>query len=292
MIGLRRLNPTDQKWVLHTWLAAFGVLSLLGVTQFFHGWPRPQRIPGEVEHFHTTLFLGHHLSVASIFIFPLFVALDSAWNFRGKPRGKFLFLLAFGLGLLALFFTYSRTLWIALPLGLLVWVLWRLPKKWSLATIGVGIICGILLTQYPPIQKRIHDGLGVGTRQNLWSANWEFFEQRPLTGVGWRHNHELAGYYLMEKLQTNDVFSGHAHNNALDMLGGMGGLGLLAWIAWCGGALWLLLRKSSQKSLLSDFAVGLVCAWLVFQINGLTQVNFWEAKVQHQMAWIIAWSLL
>ena len=42
----------------------------------------------------------------------------------------------------------------------------------------------------------------------------------------------------------------------------------------------------------APLAKGWACAWIVFHLNGLTQVNFWEAKVQHQMAWVIAWSLL
>ena len=40
------------------------------------------------------------------------------------------------------------------------------------------------------------------------------------------------------------------------------------------------------------FAWGLLCAWIVFQLNGLTQVNFWEGKVMHQMMWAVAWSFV
>ena len=32
---------------------------------------------------------------------------------------------------------------------------------------------------------------------------------------------------------ATSVFSGHAHNNLLDLLGGTGLLGAIAWIAWC-----------------------------------------------------------
>ena len=133
----------------------------------------------------------------------------------------------------------------------------------------------------------------------------EFLKQRPLTGVGWHHNQELSGFYLMDKFKTGDVFSGHAHNNFLDRLGSQGSFGALAWLAWCVSVIWLLLRQrktnepgpegESYASLDRTkivFSRGLVCAWFVFQINGLTQVNFWEAKVEHQLAWVIAWSLL
>ncbi len=33
------------------------------------------------------------------------------------------------------------------------------------------------------------------------------------------------------------------------------------------------------------------CAWLTFMLNGLTQENFWDAKVTHQMSFVIAWML-
>ena len=77
------------------------------------------------------------------------------------------------------------------------------------------------------------------------------------------------------------------------MLGALGLIGLVAWLAWC--------VLHDVDSLARSRAAGsarcavsrrrLLCAWVVFQINGLTQVNFWEGKVQHQMMWMVAWSL-
>jgi O-antigen ligase len=111
--------------------------------------------------------------------------------------------------------------------------------------------------------------------------------------VGWRHTEEMSGYYLQELTGEKDVFAGHAHNNFLDLLGGAGVLGALTWLAYCAFVLAILyraLRRDRAPGL--DFARGMFCAWLVFQINGLTQVNFWEGKVEHQVAWMIAWALL
>ncbi|MBI2711563.1 MAG: O-antigen ligase family protein [Bdellovibrio sp.] len=291
VVGLRRLTERSQDQVLNTWIGAFAILSVIGILQYFTAWPRGQGIPGEPTHYHTTLFLGHHLSVASILIFPFFIALDRAWLFRKTPKKKLFYGLAAALGAGALYFTYSRTLWMALPIGILVWVIWRLPKKWAIATVLVAVLGVIGATQYPPIAQRIHTSMGIGDRRTLWAANWEFFLSRPLTGVGWRHNHELSGFYLMEKMNTKDVFAGHAHNNFLDVLGGMGLFGAISWLGWCLVTLWAGARKR-VSGITSGLNAGWVCAWLVFHLNGLTQVNFWEAKVQHQIAWIVAWTLL
>jgi hypothetical protein len=40
-----------------------------------------------------------------------------------------------------------------------------------------------------------------------------------------------------------------------------------------------------------NLSYGILSALIVFQINGLTQVNFWEAKVQHQLMWMVGWIL-
>jgi O-antigen ligase len=288
VIGLRRLEPQAKRFVFQSWMITYGILAFYGIFQFFVGWPRFQRIPGEAHHFHATLFFGHHLSTASILVFPFFTSLDQ-WNISSK-RGRVLFLLAALFGAITLYLSYSRMLWVALPIGVFCWCLWVLPKKWKLPAL-LGLLLILLgVSLYPPIQTRMKDGIGIGQRKDLWLANLEFFKQRPLTGAGWHHNLELSGYYLMEKSHSSSVFSGHAHNNFLDMLGGTGLLGTLSWLAWCGGVLWILFR--TKNSSFPYFAHGLICAWLVFHLNGLTQVNFWEAKVQHQMAWVIAWSLL
>lgn len=303
VIGLRRLDNNDRQWIFNVWIAAFGVLSAFGIIQYFIGWPKYQVIPTNVSRYHATLFLGHHLSVSSIFIFPFFAALDYA--FLCKNRKSLYYLGAVLLGGITLFLTFSRSLWVALPLGVLIWSLWTLPKRWSLLSLGI-ILFGIFIgTQYGPIAERLHANIGIKAREALWLANLEFFKQRPISGVGWHHNLELSGYYLMDKYHTDHVFSGHAHNDLLDMMGGTGLLGTLAWIAWwvglfwIGAKQWILCRKASKAQALStndhtqlNFIRGLICAWIVFQINGLTQVNFWEAKVEHQLAWVIAWALL
>lgn len=298
VLGLRRLSNQEKKFVFQAWILAFTVLSVVGIFQYFTGWPRNQPIPFDTPSFfkgnryHATLFLGHHLSVASIFIFPFFAALEGT-QFK-KNRNPILFSGAALFGLVTLFFTYSRTLWVALPLGILIWALWALPKQWKIGFVSCFLLGLLALSQYPPLESRLHQTMGLNTRKDLWLANFEFFQQRPITGVGWRHTIEISGYYLMQKLNTADVFSGHAHNNFLEMLGGTGLLGTTTWMAWCLGVIWILFKQKnrSQNSEDINFSRGLICAWIVFHINGLTQVNFWEGKVEHQMAWVIAWSLL
>jgi O-antigen ligase len=290
VLGLKRLSSSDHKFILHTWLGAFAIMSIIGIVQHYTGWPRPQQIPYE-NRYHATLFLGHHLSVASILIFPFFAALEFTRRFRNDKNKRILYGTITLLGGITLLLTYSRTLWIALPCGLILWTFLSLSKKWKLISSGIAIAGLLAASQIPFISHHIFDSRGLGTRQQLWSTNLEFFKQRPWFGVGLRHNQELSGYYLMDLFKSQDVFSGHAHNNLIDMLGGIGGVGTLCWVAWCLCIFYLFLRKKGPSELI-QLKRAFLCAWVVFQINGLTQLNFWEAKVQHQLAWVIAWALL
>lgn len=292
LAGLSLLNEGQRYSVIRAWLLAFLAFSVVGVIQYFTGWPRPQQIPG-MPRFHATMFLGHHLSVASIFIFPFFAALDAARNPVLRSKLKLPLWGALGIilvGAVTLFLTYSRTLWFAVPVALAVWFFWSVPRKWGIAFFVALVFAAVFAAQHPVIQNRFRDSYGLTTRQELWKANLEFVQQRPLLGVGWRHNHELAHYYFQSKLGPGaEYFAGHAHNLFLDMLAGTGIIGALAFLAWNVLPLvWAIrLRKES-----GFFAKGLVCAWLAFHLNGLTQVNFWEAKVTHQLVWMVAWTLL
>jgi O-antigen ligase len=289
--ALIAVGADGQKKVLRAWLIAFGVLSALSIVQYFTGFPRPQQIPG-TSHFHATLFLGHHLSVASVFIFPFFAALDLGSRKDARARSglsREVLAACVGFGLLCLFFTYSRTLWIALPIGIFIWICWALPsrRRWpALAGAAGGLVVALLI---PGVWQRLRDARGILPREELWLANLEFFKARPFTGVGWHHNIELSGIYLVERTHASSVFSGHAHNNLIDILAGTGLVGTFAWVAWCTLA-FVLLWEPAHKG--TGFARGLLCAWIVFHINGLTQVNFWEAKVLHQISWMTAWAIL
>lgn len=292
--GLRAVSEEQRGRVAAAWLVAFGILSAVGIYQYYTGWPRPQVIPG-TPRYHAILFLGHHLSVASILIFPFFAALDLLKK-RAGPRWvglpRVLLFLFVVLGAVTLFLTYSRMLWAALPVGLLIWALLALPKRWAAAAVLALVIGGVAAYQVPQIQKRVRDSMGVGTRQLLWKANLAFFEERPVFGVGFRENHELSRHYFVANFPRGDrFFTGHAHNNALDMLGGTGFFGFSAWLLWSLSIfvlLWPLLRNRPE----AFFVTGLFAAWIVFHLNGLTQLNFWEGKVQHQMMWSVGWILL
>jgi len=296
LVGLRRLLIPSRGVIFKTWIIAFTILSALGIFQYFTGWPRLVWIPGNITRYHSTLFLGHHLAVASIFIFPFFVVLDllrqkGSEKFVGLPR--YILTAAIGFALFTFFATYSRAFWIGLPIGILAWSLLIVARKWKVVMILLGIIAGITAWNIPQIQNRMVDPDGVGSRKFLWHVNEQLYHARPVTGTGWHHNLELAGYYLHHHYPDGVHFLGHAHNNLLEMLASTGIIGAVTWVLWALFVVIILFWvKPSPATGPPSFKNGWLAAWIVFHINGITQVNFWDSKVLHTMTFVVAWTLL
>ena len=287
-VGWMRLNASNRTHVLRAWLIAFGVLSTMGIIQFFTGWPRAQANPLLEGYYHPILFLGHHLSVASVWIFPFFVLFDLTFrktHLEVLPKKVSLFFLASSLFVLV--FSFSRTLWIALPAGLLVWMIFQVRFRLSALIILITGLSLAGIARIPLFARRLAHPMGVNDRIHLWRANLEFFLNRPWFGVGLGKNHEFSvAYFNWTRPNDTQVFYGHAHNLYLEILAGLGIIGSLAWILWMMWMMgsWFKLYKGAKKH--SPFALGVFCAWIVFLINGLTQVNFWEGKVLHQVMWM------
>jgi O-antigen ligase len=287
-----RTTEAQKRKTLLAWWWAFFSVSWLAIPEFFWGWPRNQGNPDLQPYHHPVLLLGHHLSVASVWIFPFFVTLDGLFK-RGWSKLISRKWLALGLILAftLLMLLYSRMLWIALPIGLAVWAISTLPGRFAIGAVVTICLAALAATQLPVIQKRWTTPLGRNDRWDIWNANVVLFQQRPILGVGFGNTQEtVRQYYYQNRKDQSIHFVGHAHNLFLEMATGSGVVGLAALLFWfC--ALAALILGGLKKA--PEFAtpVGILCALLVFLLNGLTQVNLWEGKVFHQVAWITGWVL-
>lgn len=277
---LLALTEKSRKTLFQIFLGTFGVVCLIGCFQYFYGWPTPQPIPG-TNRFHVTVFPGFHLSFASIAIFPFFVALSEIIDQRWLTRRVAIIISV--LGLLAIIGTFARQVWISLPVGLFVFILLRLPKRAALVAALLGITSMVGLSQVSTVRDRAMNGMGIQDRFDLWKINTEFFKMRPLTGIGWHHNLPMTGAYYREyRPEITSPFTGHAHSNFFEFLGGLGLIGVAAYFFW---------TFTTLKQALG-IGAGFFAAWIVFHLNGLTQVNLWESKVLHSMMWSMAMILM
>jgi|GEM_PF-414114 len=298
---LKALSPLERKNALTAWLSFGGVLGVLGIIQFFTGFPRKQIIPSQPEFFHATLFFGHHLSSSSILIFPFLVSLVLSLSPHLKDQKIKLICRATSVTLgITLILTWSRMLWIALPCGLLVLAFRSIRPKFRklFLVLGSTVITAFLVLatlNMTTIESKLFNQRGTNERTALWEANIAFIHMRPLSGIGFRKTQEMSYYYFLEKdpLNAKNKFIGHAHNNALEVIAGTGFIGFLVWCLW---NFWifktsntLIRSKLNQKLFIeSDIVLALFCAWIILHINGITQVNFWEGKVMHQMMWALS----
>ncbi|MCM0605226.1 MAG: O-antigen ligase family protein [Xanthomonadaceae bacterium] len=281
--GLKLISESELKKI--AWLAVlvFTALSLICFQQYWTGFPLKQDIPGVDNRYHAIGFLGHHLSLASIWIFPTFFILDLSRTLKLPENKKRRLYFSAALGFIVLFLSYSRMAWIATSIGALVYFLFSIKsirnKLISLSGFIVGLV---VLMNLPLIQNRIHQAIGIRDRMDLWRVHWELFKYRPITGVGFLQGQDYSGLYQIAEGRA-DVFAGHAHNVVLEILSSTGVLGLLGYLVWM---IYLCMKFYNLRKLPGVLGIGV--AWIVFLLNGLTQVNFLEGKVMHQMAWCIA----
>ena len=287
---------TGLSFLTRAWWSMTLLLGGVAIVQFNTGLPFRQVIPTNPDHFHATLFFGHHLSTSSILIFPAFTALAvavGAW-IRNRQLRR-LEWLAGVTGILILFLSYARTAWLAIPVGLtLIFARYLRPKTFAWSTLGLLVLLA-LGSQTPAMKERIQNSMGIRDRFLLWEANLDYFKHRPITGIGWLKTQEMSEFYFKEKFPETyrDYFWGHAHNNFFEMLGGTGILGTLAFLFWTAFTLSFAVatRKMAEDRgdfFLADFSSGLWVALLLLHFNGLTNVTFWEGKVMHQQMFAVA----
>jgi O-antigen ligase len=272
------------------WWYSVLFLSVIAVIQFFTGWPLMQPLPTVAHRFHAILWIGHHLSVASILIFPTFTAMAVAFGHYRRERKIAKFETWVGAaGLLILFLSYARAGWLATLVGIVLLFARYVPRKklWPSLTALVVILAGA--SQLSLVKDRIFSTMGLYDRLHLWRANIDFFMHRPLTGIGWLKTQEMSEFYFhyIDPEHYHSYFWGHAHSNFFEMLGGTGIIGVLAFFGWTYFTCRLAIRtanraEENQQHRWSDFAWGLFIGLVLLQVNGLTNVTLWEGKVMHQ----------
>lgn len=260
--------------------------------------------------YHATGFTGSHLSFASIIAFPFACWLTLAsLSFRKKRRnawsiGNFSVplrpLTAVGATLTfgAVFLTFSKMAWVSGPLTVVLITVMGFKGRMRIGIIALLVLLTALWTTTSEFQFRFQGIQSIiNERMELWKANWAMVKEHPLFGVGWHHNFELS-YAYYKSVGVKHGFSSHAHNNILDQWSTTGIFGVIAFVFLN----YLLLKMAFQVynarfSVRTDdiipraLGLGFFAGWICLHLNGVTQANFWDAKVLHQIGWVTAVTL-
>ena len=301
----RNLSLASSKYlkVLSVAVIIVGVVSFL---QFFWGVDitRKRDILAQFGAFYRASgFFNHPLTFAySIGMVGLISGSFSLYFLKNKQRDLLALLvhastLASAVGLVV---CLSRGAWAAgLVAGLGLVFLVR--RKWAYGAAVAAVAAGVVLYfTNSTIQARFQSLTTIEKNESnrlrtvLWRANWEIFKDYPLVGVGLSKNRDyLKDYYSKMNIEGETIVS-HAHNNYLQILAGTGILGFVFYMGFCGMFLIKSFRLwsyfSDDRWFLKYLSLGIFGAQVFFHLGGLTQCNFTDGEVNHQLVFL--WGLL
>lgn len=302
-LSLPRLRRLTKLWLL------LGVASaVLGLVQYHvpiynamelpHIWSKEYN-PGTgfvrllKGRYHATGFAGFHLSYASIIAFPAATCLGLLAVLYRRERFGRRTMTAAGAALLffiANILTYSKIAWVAMPVTALLIAAIGFKGRARYTLIALVMAATVAWGTSSEVRLRfVGAGKTFADRMDIWKANIEMIKSHPLFGVGWHRNSELSqAYYRLHHIEEG--FKSHAHSNIIDQWASTGLFGVAAF-AWLNVVLIVLayrMYKYNHGLLFRSLGLGLVGGWFCLHINGVTQSNWWDAKVLHQIGWVTA----
>ncbi|RYZ75175.1 MAG: O-antigen ligase domain-containing protein, partial [Proteobacteria bacterium] len=176
---------------------------------------------------------------------------------------------------------------------------WLAAPRLALVLGGTGVaIVGVLLATFETFRTRLFSLFNFQYTSNserifLWRANLEMFRDYPILGVGNTENEARAKEYVT-RLGNPEAFTGHAHNNYIQMLSGTGAVGFTLWMTLISYMLWLTWRL--WKSIPADqiwmraIALAVLGAQFHIHIGGFTEANFKALPTNHNL--MIVWGLV
>lgn len=192
-------------------------------------------------------FLGAYLAAVAPFLLPIVLQKNSPFRWLAWASG----LLSVG----AIFVTYSRAAWLALPAGMAAYCFFRFrqSRKWI---VSAGAICFLVflgLTAWyprllPPSEQNRHAVAyrvlsafdashgSVLARRNEWKFAWELIQRRPILGHGLDTYMPFAATRVKDARESAPDYKGfdpsvadRIHNVEFDLLWSAGLAGLVAF---------------------------------------------------------------
>lgn len=319
---------TEPTGFLRVLLPALVLVSFYGIVQVFTGLDliRPGRevhnlqLAG-VNVFRASGFFNNPMTFAHLFI--LWFCLLAAYLIVGGGTKARRVWVSVGVAVVGLSILLSliRGVWISgVAAALSMLWLWRRRAFWlGLAATAVAVL--IMVATVPPLRDRLTsifatDNVYNRDRVVLWEANWEIFKTYPWFGIGYTENERRIGEFY-QQMGVENGFKGHAHNVYLQFLSGTGLLGLLCYLIMMGSFLWASVRvwraipaagvaagpataagtgtraaAGTLQSVATPWTRALVLgtfgAQVSLHVGGLTQNNFSDGEVTHNLMLILA----
>ena len=292
-------DRAEAEWLLSLTLGVAIAVAAYSIVQHFTGLDLAKTLVGKesnlhpLAHYDFDAYQGYRvkglhpssITYAHNLLFPL--ALATAAAGQGSWTRRLLHVLGLLLLIAALALSLTRGVWVAYTGVLLLAGLYGGRRSRLGTAVGV-VVCGLLfVTSVGGFQERARtffdlQAFGNIGRQQIWRANWDMVQERPLTGWGYGNYKQFRGpfYERYPQYPQTDRYS-HAHNNFLQIWVDTGLLGLAAF----GWLLWKLLRQGWRAvgaqcgEPLRSLSWGIWLGLVGFLIGGLTQYNLGDAEV-------------
>ncbi len=217
-----------------------------------------------------------------------------------KTPFQIIILTTFFITALAVLFTFTRGVWMALVISSIVGGFLVNRRLGVLSILFVVISAAILMISWPRFNERLFQAFDAkksydSERMVIWKTNWHIFKENPLLGIGYSENKRRLREYYDQLNIPRGQFEGHAHNQYLHFLAGTGIIGLLFYLIWC----WLILKINYQiyrhyfllkQKKLQYLFLGILLSQITFHIGALTESNFSIAK--NRLLLVMIWSFI
>lgn len=194
--------------------------------------------------------------------------------------------------------TFTRGAWIAMVVSwaVMIFIAERRVALWFAAagtTVFAALYASVEIFRLRVLSLFDTHYASNSERMFLWKANFAMFRDYPIFGIGYQENEARAGEYVA-RLGNPHAFTGHAHNNYIQMLSGTGVTGFAAYIVLISFMLWLswrlwqrIPRENFWHRALALAALG---AQIDLHVGGFTECNFKAGVTSHNT--MVAWAIV
>jgi putative inorganic carbon (HCO3(-)) transporter len=280
----------DQVWVKRTYYSLFGLGSLAGlyaIAQFLEKWWHFQRTrevaddPTLVFRIHG--FMGHWMTFSGEQVLILAVLLGYLVFFPAQKIWRWG--TATALVSASVVLSFTRSAWLA-AVTVFGWAVVRAQKRVLLIFPGALLLLVVIFPQ--AFHERLDSFVDTGFSSNVGRiemarAGWKMFRAHPWFGVGpQRVKGELEAILTAQGMPNPPFYTGHLHNNFIQ-LGAERGVFALAAFIWLIGELIVRFRRRSHNETLPVEARAAAMAGLLstvaLVIAGLFEFNFGDSEV-------------
>ncbi len=204
--------------------------------------------------------------------------------------GRFLVSACLLLGTAALLITHSRGGWVGFALGLLVFFIVSLRRRWMSLKVGatmvmVGALCMLPFASRVYFRLTESDGGSGLSRIPLAKLAWNIIADHPWFGVGANVFGVVMEDYITSEIRGEWLYI--VHNKFLLIFAEIGLFGIVSFLALMMGMIWLCYRcVKADHHLFSPLALGIIASLICDTFHMM--VDILQARSSVETFWTMA----